>query len=189
MADTHPPNTEHYPARIYNPPAIELKLSSEGLKKVRGENPLEKLIAQGNQRDTTSNTNGPCIVKYQSVNNCVDIIYQRAQSADEIYQGAKVTPRNTQYATRYKFLDAEGKEWIRYFFESGEISKKTQEIFRDDPLVNFEALYRLHLQYRGKIEKVGLFREGFMVIGISDSRMGGLIIPISPETVDKLATL
>lgn len=134
-------------------------------------------------------SNVPCIVNGQRVDNCVDLIYQRSQSADDIYPGAKATPRNTLFATRYKFLNSDGEEWTKYFFEGEEISKKTQEIFRKDPLVNFEALYGLHIRYRGRIEKVGLFREGFMVIGVRDPKIGGFIIPISPRTIEELAAL
>lgn len=181
------PKTEHYPTleRVLNPPAIVQRLSNEKLKGLR--NPLELILAQITNSNTGQNV--PCVVNGQSVDNCVDMIYKSAESADDIYPGAKVTPRNTKFATRYKFLDVNGSEWMKYFFDSGEISKKTQDIFKEDSRVNFEAFYRLHIMYKGKIEKVGLFREGFIVIGISDRNIGGYIIPISLETIEKLIAL
>ena len=180
------PKTGYYPINLVNPPAIEQRLSGEEFKTLK-RSPLEMVLAQNKQNDT----NAPCVVKGHSLDNCVDLVYKRAQSADEFYQGAKMTPRNTLYSSRYKFVEIDGKEWIDYFFEKGETSKKMHEILKHDQKINFESFYKLNLTYKNNIkkQKVGLFREGFLVIGVSDGNIGGFIIPISPETVDKIYSL
>ncbi len=134
-------------------------------------------------------TSGKCVVNSQSVDNCVDLIYQKAGSANDVYKGAKVVGRNILLASRHKFLFFKTGEWEKYFFDSGELSTKLQNIFREDPKVDFEGLYKFFEKFNGLIERVSLFREGYMAIGIGKEKIGGYIIPISPETVDKIKSL
>jgi hypothetical protein len=71
-----------------------------------------------------------------------------------------------------------------------EASLKLQEIFKNDPKVDYKAFYKLNLKFAVEgIVGVALFREGFIVFGLYGDNAGSYIIPISPITVDKVNEL
>lgn len=131
-----------------------------------------------------------CVIEGKKLDNCVDFIYSKAKSAGKIYPAARVAPKNTSYATRYRFVEADGEDWLDTFFGNGEKSVKLLEIFKSDPKVDFEAFYKLNLRFKiSGIDGVALFREGFIVVALHSDNEGSYIIPISPKTVDKIKAL
>lgn len=131
-----------------------------------------------------------CVVNGKKLHNCVDIIYGKIKSADSAYPAARVAPSSFSIATRYKFVEADGDEWLETFLGKNEASLKLQKIFKNDPKVNYDAFYKLNLKFTVEgIIGVALFREGFIVFGMYGDDAGSYIIPISPITVDKVNDL
>jgi hypothetical protein len=131
-----------------------------------------------------------CVVNGKKLDNCIDIIYGKIKSADSSYPAARVAPSSFSFATRYKFVEADGDDWLETFLGKNEESLKLQEIFKNDPKVDYQAFYRLNLKFTVEgIVGVALFREGFIVFGMYGDNVGSYIIPISPITVDKVNNL
>ena len=133
---------------------------------------------------------GDCIVKGKKVDNCIDLIYDRTEGAAGAYPAARLAPKDISIATRYKFVEADGEDWLDTFFGHGEATEKLQEVFKTDPKVDFEAFYKLNLRFKlSGIDGLALFREGFIVIWPAPEDAYSYIIPISPETVDRIKAL
>lgn len=133
---------------------------------------------------------GDCIVKGKKLNNCIDLIYDRTEGAVGAYPAARLAPKDTAIATRYKFVEADGEDWLDTFFGHGEATEKLQEVFKTDPKVDFDAFYSLNLKFKLiGIDGLALFREGFIVIWPTPANAESYIIPISPETVDRIKAL
>ena len=131
-----------------------------------------------------------CIVDGKKLDNCVDIIYGGIRGAGTEYPAARLAAGDVRYATRYKFVEASGSDWLETFFGDGEESEKLQEIFKNDPEVDFDAFHKLNLKLKAVgVTGVTLFREGFIVFGLHGDNGGSYIIPISPSTVDRVNEL
>ena len=131
-----------------------------------------------------------CMVNGSKLDNCVDIIYGKIKSADNVYPAARLAPASLSLATRYKFVEADGDDWLDTFLGKNEASLKLQEIFKSDPKVDYKAFHKLNLRFAVEgIVGVALFREGFIVFGMYGDNAGSYIIPISPVTVDKVNDL
>jgi len=131
-----------------------------------------------------------CMVNGKKLDNCVDIIYGKIQNADSVYPAARFAPSNISFSTRYKFIEADGKDWLDTFLGTSEASLKLQEIFKNDPKLDYKAFYRLNIKFKVEgIVGVALFREGFIVFGLYGDDAGSYLIPISPITVDKVNEL
>lgn len=131
---------------------------------------------------------GPCIVNGRSLNNCIDLLYQRAEPADEIYPGARRVEKADKLASRFNFIYFTQGKWEKVFFDSGDTSQKVQRVFQEDSIVNYEALFNLFKQLQGKTERIVLTREGYMSVAELGNPKA-YIIPISPTTVDKIDAL
>ena len=131
-----------------------------------------------------------CVVNGKKLDNCVDLVYGRIRGAGTAYPAARRTDSSVSIATRYKFVEADGDEWLETFLGKNEASLKLQEIFKSDPKVDYKAFYKLNLKFSVEgIVGVALFREGFIVFGLYGDNAGSYIIPISPTTVDKVNEL
>ncbi|MFQ5431633.1 MAG: hypothetical protein ACE5EN_03900 [Nitrospinota bacterium] len=131
-----------------------------------------------------------CVVNGKKLDNCVDIIYSKIKITDSSYPAARVAPDSVSIATRYKFVEADGDDWLDTFLGKNEASLKLQEIFKSDPIVDYKAFYRLNLKFKVEgIVGVALFREGFIVFGMYGDDAGSYLVPISPSTVDKVKAL
>ncbi len=131
-----------------------------------------------------------CVVNGKKLDNCVDIIYSKIRSTDSVYSAARVAFGGVNIATRYKFVEVDGKDWLDTFLGKNEASLKLREIFKNDPKVDYEAFYRLKLRFKTEgIADVALFREGFIVFDMHGDDADSYLIPISPVTVDKVDAL
>jgi len=131
-----------------------------------------------------------CIIDGKKLDNCVDIIYGRIRGAGTAYPAARLAAGDVSYATRYKFVEADGSDWLETFFGDGQEPSKLQEILKNDPKVDFEAFYKLNFKLKAVgVTGVTLFREGFIVFGLYGDNGGSYIIPISPSTVDRVKEL
>ena len=128
---------------------------------------------------------GTCVVNGRSLNNCIDLVYQRAEAADEIYPGAKRILKNDRFATRFNFIYF--TNWDKAFFE-GKKSQDIQRALQEDAQVNYHVLFGLFDRLRGKIERVTFTKEGFMTVAERDTS-NAYIIRINPDTADKINML
>lgn len=115
-------------------------------------------------------------------------IYKNGISADWLYPGGRVVPHEIILVKKSEkdLLTFKTGEWVNYYFDAGETSKKLQQILKEDPLIDFDKFDEFMRTNHKDIRGVSLDPCGFLYVVLGNDNF---ICAISKDTEEKIYKL